>query len=113
MRRLAPRPLAGALEGVVRDAAPATLLARVQGVWTEVAGPGMAAAATPVSERDGVVTLACESGGWAQELELLAPDLAARLNAALAAAEASSQAAPAAASVRQLRFRVGSAPNRS
>jgi len=113
MRRRAPRALAAALEGVVRDAAPATLLARVQGVWTEVAGPGMAAAAAPVSERDGVVTFACESGVWAQELELLAPDLLARLNAVLGAPEASSPAAPAPASVRQLRFRVGSGPNRS
>jgi Dna[CI] antecedent DciA-like protein len=129
MRRRAPRALSTALEGVVRAAAPATLLARVQGAWTEVAGPRMAAAAAPVSEHDGVVTFACESGVWAQELELLGPDLLARLNAALAtpdtlapaAPETSSQAAPGApsqpasvpASVRQLRFRVGSDPNRS
>jgi predicted nucleic acid-binding Zn ribbon protein len=113
VRRLAPRPLAKALESVTRDAAPATLLARVQGVWTEVAGPGMAAAAAPVSERDGVVTFACESGVWAQELELLAPDLLARLNAALGASGASSAAASGRASVRELRFRVGSGPNPS
>src|SRR5215210_9418953 len=101
MRRLAPRPLSNALEGVVREAAPATLLARVQGAWSEVAGPGLAAAAAPVSERDGVVTVACESGVWAQELELLGPDLLAGLEAALGAR-----------SVTKLRFVTGSGPNR-
>jgi predicted nucleic acid-binding Zn ribbon protein len=101
MRRLAPRALSNALEGVLRDVAPATLLARVQAVWSEVAGPRLAAAAAPVSERDGVVTMACESGVWAQELDLLAPDLLARLEAALGAR-----------SVSKLRFVTGSAPNR-
>jgi predicted nucleic acid-binding Zn ribbon protein len=83
MRRLAPRSLSTALEGVVRDVAPATLLARVQAVWSEVAGPRLATAAAPVSERDGVVTVACQSGVWAQELDLLAPDLLSGLEAAL------------------------------
>ena len=83
MRRPGPRALSTALEGVVRDVAPATLLARVQGVWGEVAGPRLAAAAAPVSERDGVVTVACESGVWAQELDLLAPDLLGGLERAL------------------------------
>jgi len=97
MRRLAPRALSNALEGVVRDVAPATLLARVQGVWNEVAGPRLAAAAAPVSERDGVVTVACESGVWAQELDLLAPDLLSGLEGALGAR-----------AVTRLRFVVGS-----
>ena len=99
MRRLAPRALSNALEGVVRDVAPATLLARVQGVWSEVAGPRLAAAAAPVSERDGVVTVACESGVWAQELDLLAPDLLSGLEGALGARV-----------VTRLRFVVGSGP---
>jgi predicted nucleic acid-binding Zn ribbon protein len=115
VRRLAPRLLSNALEGVVRDTAPATLLARVQGVWTEVAGPGMAAAAAPVSERDGLVTVACESAVWAHELELLGPDLLVRLGTALGSAgptAAGSARGPApTAAVRQLRFVVGSAPN--
>ena len=83
MRRLAPRALAAALEGVVRDVAPQTLLARVQGAWTEVAGERLAAVAAPVSEHDGVVTVACESGVWAHELDLLAPDLLSGLAGAL------------------------------
>jgi predicted nucleic acid-binding Zn ribbon protein len=109
VRRLAPRPLSAALEGVVPDVAPATLLARVQGVWSRVAGAGLAAAAYPVSERDGVITIACESGVWAHELELLAPELLPRLNSALGAAAEGPSAAPAAA---RLRFVTGSVPNR-
>ena len=101
MRRLGPRPLAHALEGVRRDAAPATRLAAVQAAWPGVAGEGLAGAAQPVSERDGVVTVACESGVWAHELELLGPDLLERLNAALEGPR-----------VAKLRFRVGSDPNR-
>ena len=100
MRRLAPRPLSTALENVAREVAPATLLARVQGVWGEVAGPGLAAAAAPVSERDGVVTVGCESGVWAQELELLAPELLNALEARLGGR-----------AVARLRLVVGSAPN--
>jgi predicted nucleic acid-binding Zn ribbon protein len=107
VRRLAPRALAVALEGVVRDAEPTTQLARVQAVWADVAGPGLAAAATPVSERDGLVTVACESAVWAQELELLGPDLLTRFGDALAG----ESGAPAAASVKKLRFVVGSPPN--
>jgi predicted nucleic acid-binding Zn ribbon protein len=108
VRRLAPRALSAALAGVVREAEPATLLARVQGVWPEIAGPGLSAHATPVSERDGVVTVACESAVWAQELELLGPDLLTRFGDALATGPGGS----AGGSVKQLRFVVGSAPNR-
>ena len=104
MRRVAPRPLARALEGAVRRAEPPTLLARVQASWVAAAGPGLAAAATPVSEREGVVTVACESAVWAQELELLGADLTTRLNENLGPAEGGR--------VTGLRFVTGSAPNR-
>jgi Dna[CI] antecedent, DciA len=107
VRRLAPRALSVALEGVVRATQPATLLARVQAVWPDVVGAGNAARGTPVSERAGIVTVACESAVWAQEFELLAPDLITRFGAALAAAPGQ----PAAGSVKKLRFIVGSAPN--
>ena len=105
MRRLAPRPLRTALDGVLTSAAPATALARVQSAWPTVAGPGLASSATPVAERDGVVTVACESAVWANELELLAPDLLERLNGALQ--EGGSGA------VSQLRFVVRSGPNQN
>jgi predicted nucleic acid-binding Zn ribbon protein len=110
MRRLAPRPLAAALEGVLERAEPATTLARVQSVWRSVAGSGLADLARPVAERDGVVTLACESAVWANELELLAPELLPRLNAALAE---SGERADGATALRRLRCVVGSGPNRS
>jgi predicted nucleic acid-binding Zn ribbon protein len=105
VRRLAPRPLAVALEGVLGGAEPATLLARAQALWQEAAGPGLAPFAGPSSERDGVLTVACESAVWAQELELLAPDLLTRLNTRLEAAGAGT--------LTRLRFVVGSPPNRS
>jgi predicted nucleic acid-binding Zn ribbon protein len=92
-----------ALEGVVGRAEPATLLARAQGAWAGAAGSGLAAFAEPVSERDGVLTVACESAVWAQELELLSADLLARLNAALEDAGNPQLA--------RLRFVVGSGPN--
>jgi predicted nucleic acid-binding Zn ribbon protein len=103
MRRLAPRPLALALERAVEVAEPASLLARAQGAWAKAVGPGLAARSGPVSERDGVVTVACESAVWAHELELLGTDLLTRLNAALGAANG-----PA---VTRLRFVVRSGTN--
>jgi predicted nucleic acid-binding Zn ribbon protein len=96
-----------ALEGIVKDAQPATLLARVQAVWGDVAGPGLSAAAAPVSEHDGVVTVACESAVWAQELELLGPDLLTRMGDALAG----EPGRPGAGAVKKLRFVIGSPPN--
>jgi predicted nucleic acid-binding Zn ribbon protein len=83
VRRAAPRPLARALAKAVEDAAPPTLLARVQGCWAEVAGEAVAAETEPASERAGVLTIACRSAVWAQELELLSTDLLERLNGAL------------------------------
>jgi predicted nucleic acid-binding Zn ribbon protein len=82
-RRTAPRPLAAALSGIVREAAPAGLLGRVQGRWRELVGAALAAEAEPVSERSGTITVACRSAVWAQELELLSSDLVERLNGAL------------------------------
>ena len=68
---------------VVAASAPTTLLGAVQGVWAEAAGRTVAAEAEPVPERDGMVVVACASGVWAQELELLSADLLDRLRAAL------------------------------
>jgi len=104
MRRLAPRPLSAALEGAVGVARPVGLLAAVQSAWPGVAGPVLAGAATPVSERAGTVTVACEAAVWAQELELLATDLLERLNARLGATGEQGR-------VERLRFVVGSRTN--
>lgn len=85
MRRRAPRPLAEALGPLQAAIAPATLLADVQRVWADVAGPAVAREASPTAARGGVVTVACAAAVWAQELDLMAPLLIARLNEALGA----------------------------
>jgi predicted nucleic acid-binding Zn ribbon protein len=82
-RRRAPRSLSFALARVTSGLEPATVLARVQGCWEEAVGDVVSTEARPVSEREGVVTVACRSSVWAQELELLAPDLLEKVNAAL------------------------------
>jgi predicted nucleic acid-binding Zn ribbon protein len=83
MSRRAPRSLAAALAGLTDELAPATPLARIQIVWERTAGEAVAAAARPIAERDGVLTVACTAAVWAQELELIAPVLIERLNEAL------------------------------
>jgi predicted nucleic acid-binding Zn ribbon protein len=70
-RRRAPRPLATAIGESLERAAPATLLAAVQSAWPAAVGEAIAREATPVAERSGVVTVACSSSAWAQELDLL------------------------------------------
>jgi predicted nucleic acid-binding Zn ribbon protein len=83
MRRRAPRPVAAALDSVCDRLAPATLLAEVQRCWPEAAGEAFARQSEPVAERDGVVTVACGSGVWAQELDLLSERVVGRLNEVL------------------------------
>jgi predicted nucleic acid-binding Zn ribbon protein len=102
VRRTAPRSLGEALSEFTREAAPATLLAGVQGAWEQAVGPQVAEEAHPVSERAGTVTVGCRSAVWAQELELLAPDLLERLRGALGE--------PRSASLKGLRFRVERPP---
>jgi predicted nucleic acid-binding Zn ribbon protein len=73
------RRIGDALAPVRSDAAPATLLAAVQELWPRAAGDAVAAEAEPVAEREGVVTVACHSATWANELDLLGPQLLERL----------------------------------
>ena len=80
MRRRGPRPLALALDRLTAELAPATLLAEVQRAWPEAAGAAFAAQSAPVAERAGVVTVACTSAVWAQELDLLSERVVERLN---------------------------------
>lgn len=80
MRRVAPRPLGTALDRLLASLAPATVLAEVQRAWPAAAGPVFAAAAQPVTERDGVVRVACVSAVYAQELDLLSERVVAALN---------------------------------
>lgn len=83
MSRHEPRPLAEALAVVLGDVRPVSPLARVQEAWPAAVGPAVAAAARPVAERGGVVTVACESAAWAQELELMSRQVLERLRRAL------------------------------
>jgi predicted nucleic acid-binding Zn ribbon protein len=81
--RSSPRTLGGAFERLADDLAPQTLLAEVQRVWPATVGAAIAAEAAPTSERAGVVTISCSASVWAQELDLMAPQIIPRLNATL------------------------------
>jgi predicted nucleic acid-binding Zn ribbon protein len=79
-RRRTPRPIAAAVSAALEGAEPATLLAAVQSAWPGVAGEAIAREATPVAEKNGVVTVACRSSTWAQELDLLGPRILEQLS---------------------------------
>jgi predicted nucleic acid-binding Zn ribbon protein len=81
--RSAPRSLQHALGDLSDELAPATLLGDVQRVWSATVGPSIAAQAQPTADRGGVVTISCAASVWAQELDLMAPQIIQRLNAAL------------------------------
>jgi predicted nucleic acid-binding Zn ribbon protein len=74
MGRRAPRPVSGALRAAIEPLAPATPLAAVQSAWPQAVGEAIAAKAAPVGEKEGVVTVACSSATWANELDLLAAE---------------------------------------
>ena len=81
--RRSPRPLEVAIEGLRDELAPATLLAEVQRAWPEVVGTAIAAEARPSAERGGILTISCSASVWAQELDLMGPEIVERLNGAL------------------------------
>ncbi|HEX6021655.1 MAG TPA: DUF721 domain-containing protein [Solirubrobacter sp.] len=82
MRRRNPRPVEFALDALADALAPPTLLAAVQRAWPDVAG-AFAHVTEPTSERDGVITVACDSAVLAAELDLMSELVVARLNTAL------------------------------
>lgn len=96
-RRRAPRPAAGAFQAALRGVAPQTPLASIQATWAAAVGARLAAVATPVSEREGTLTIECADAVWAQELDLMQETLLQRLR------DEVGEQAP-----RALRFRVGS-----
>jgi predicted nucleic acid-binding Zn ribbon protein len=81
-RRHGPRPVSFALEQLADQLEPPTPLAAVQRAWPRAAG-AFANVSEPVSERDGVVVIACDSAVWAQELDLMSEVVVAKLNEAL------------------------------
>jgi predicted nucleic acid-binding Zn ribbon protein len=78
--RRSPRPLTLALETIVDELAPNSLLADVQRGWRKAVGESIAIQAQPTAERGGVVTVSCSASVWAQELDLMAPQIIERLN---------------------------------
>jgi predicted nucleic acid-binding Zn ribbon protein len=83
MRRTEPRALSHAIAALADRLAPQTTLAEVQRVWPAAVGEVIAAQAEPTGEHDGVLKVTCSSAVWAQELDLMGPELAGRINAAL------------------------------
>jgi predicted nucleic acid-binding Zn ribbon protein len=77
------RPFAPALERVRDELAPQTLLAETQRAWADAVGAVIAAEGRPTAERGGVLTVTCSASVWAQELDLMAPLILEKLNAAL------------------------------
>jgi predicted nucleic acid-binding Zn ribbon protein len=82
VRRAGPRPISFALDAFADSLAPPTLLAAVQRAWPDAAG-AFAQHSEPVSERDGVVVVACSAAVWAQELDLMSERVVERLNEVL------------------------------
>lgn len=78
--RRAPRPLESAFARLADELAPETLLAEVQRAWPGAVGDVIAAEARPTAQRGGVVTISCSASVWAQELDLMAPQILAQLN---------------------------------
>lgn len=76
----APRRIALAVEELISQAEPQTVLARVQTHWAPACGSEVAERARPVAEREGTVTVACASATWAQELDLMQMELLRRVN---------------------------------
>jgi predicted nucleic acid-binding Zn ribbon protein len=81
--RRSPRTVALPLTRIRDELAPQTLLADAQRVWPQAVGDSIAAEARPTAERGGMLTVACSASVWAQELDLMAPTILARLNACL------------------------------
>jgi predicted nucleic acid-binding Zn ribbon protein len=84
--RRSPRSMQFALGELADELAPATLLADVQRAWPSTVGPVIAAQAQPTAARGGVVTVSCAASVWAQELDLMAPQIIRQLNEALGGA---------------------------
>ena len=86
MGRSAPRPASLALQAALQRSAPKTDLAAAQTVWSDAVGEAIAAVAEPVAEREGTLTIRCDTATWAQELSLMEDELLQRLGEHLAEA---------------------------
>jgi hypothetical protein len=82
VRRKGPRSVSFALDALADRLEPPTLLAAIQRVWPAAAG-SFAGVSEPVGERDGVVTVACDSAVLSSELDLMSELVIERLNTEL------------------------------
>ena len=82
-RRSAPTRASGAMRALTDRLEPLTPLARVQRAWEAAVGAALAPHATPAAVHDGVLTVDCSAGVWAQELALLEGPVVAALEDAL------------------------------
>lgn len=80
-----PQLLGEALESVIAERGWTTEVNvhLLLGRWPELVGPAVAEHSTPEAFRDRVVVVRTTSTNWASQLRLLAPQLVAKLNAAL------------------------------
>ena len=85
MSRRAPRPADEAMRGLLERLDPGTPLSAVQRVWRDAVGETIAGVAAPTGFAAGALRVTCESAVWAQELDLMGPELVARINAAIGA----------------------------
>ncbi|MCD6726302.1 MAG: DUF721 domain-containing protein [Solirubrobacteraceae bacterium] len=85
MRRRGPRPAGASIRALAESLAPRSTLGAVQRVWAEAVGEACAAHATPTGEGRGVLSVTCSSAAWAQEIDLMGPEILDRLEAALGA----------------------------
>lgn len=80
-----PMAVGDALDGLIRDRGWTTEVSAQQllGRWASLVGQVVAEHTTPEAFRDGVVAVRADSTAWASQLRLLAPQVVAKLNAAL------------------------------
>ncbi len=81
--RRSPRPLSLAIDHIRDELSPQTLLAEAQRAWPEAVGATIAHEARPTVERGGTLTISCSASVWAQELDLMGPQIIERLNSLL------------------------------
>jgi len=98
-RSPSPKPIGRLARDFSATVAPQTPLAAIQAIWDEAVGERIAAVTEVVEEREGLVTVECSTAVWAQELELMAPRISARI------ADRLGGEGP-----EKLRFRVASTP---
>ncbi|MBK8294026.1 MAG: DUF721 domain-containing protein [Solirubrobacterales bacterium] len=70
-RSARPKRIGDTLDRALGPVTPMTPLAELQRIWPSVAGPEIAAVTSVSDERDGTVTIECESAVWAAELEMM------------------------------------------